>query len=89
MYQIYILYSKVKDRFYIGYTGDVLADRIRRHNSNHKGFTGHCGDWVLMYSEVYETKETAAAREIEIKAWKSRKMILKLISSAGLEHSDL
>ena len=83
MYQVYILYSEIKNRFYIGFTSDILAERIRRHNSNHQGFTGKTGDWKLVYSEKFETKESAIKREKEIKMWKSRKMIEKLIGSAG------
>ncbi len=35
-YSVYILFSKIKNRYYIGYTHDELPERIRRHNSNHK-----------------------------------------------------
>ncbi len=89
MFKLYILYSTVKDRFYVGFTADILAERIRKHNSNHKGFTGKTGNWELRYSESYDNKESALHREREIKAWKSRKKNEQLIRSAGLEHSDL
>ncbi|MFC5193155.1 GIY-YIG nuclease family protein [Algoriphagus aquatilis] len=36
----YILFSEAKNRFYIGHTCEGLAERFRKHNSNHKGFTG-------------------------------------------------
>ncbi len=91
-YSVYILFSKIKNRYYIGYTHDELPERIRRHNSNHKGFTGGLGDWVLVYKETYESKQLALARELKIKSWKSRKMIEQLInqnnSSVGIEHPD-
>ena len=29
----YILYSVLKDRYYIGYTGDELAERLRKHKA--------------------------------------------------------
>ncbi len=83
MYKLYILYSDIKNRYYIGYSADELLERIRKHNSNHHGFTGKTGDWKLVYHENYNAKELALKREKEIKAWKSRKMIEKLISSAG------
>ena len=35
---------------------DDLEERIRKHNSNHKGFTGIVNDWGLTYSEVFELK---------------------------------
>ena len=77
----YILYSKAKDRYYIGYTTDVLEERIRRHNTNHQGFTGKTSDWQLVYSEVYSNKLQAHAREREVKRWKSRRLIEKLIQT--------
>ena len=71
--------------YYVGFTGDQLVERIRRHNSNPRGFTGGTGDWKVVYSELYITKKQAYNREKEVKKWKSRKLIEKLISS---EHSD-
>ncbi|MCB9019399.1 MAG: GIY-YIG nuclease family protein [Chitinophagales bacterium] len=35
----YILYSKDLDRYYIGHTCDQIEERLRKHLSNHKGFT--------------------------------------------------
>ncbi len=81
----YILYSKLADKYYVGFTADVIAERLRKHNSNHKGFTGKYNDWVIMYLEVFDDKDNAIKREKEIKAWKSRIMIEKLI---GLAHPD-
>ena len=83
---VYILFSVSKNSHYVGYTGDDLQERLCKHNTNHKGFTGHTGDWKLMYHETFETKEDAMKREKQIKKWKSRKLIEKLI---GLGHPDL
>jgi len=80
-FHTYILFSVIKNRYYIGHTGDKLIDRIRKHNSNHKGFTGGIGDWELKYCEHFKTKLEALKREKEIKNWKSRKLIEKLISN--------
>jgi len=82
MFHVYILYSAIKDRYHVGFTSDILSERIRRHNSNHAGFTGKTGDWILVYSEKFDNKDYAMKREMEIKAWKSRKLIQKLINSA-------
>ncbi|MFP5040899.1 GIY-YIG nuclease family protein [Parasediminibacterium sp. JCM 36343] len=75
----YILYSISADKYYVGFTGDDLAERLRKHNTNHKGFTGKHKDWVIVYKEAFGTKEEAFAKEQQIKGWKSRKMIEKLI----------
>ena len=82
----YILYSKSIDKFYIGFTAGELEERLRKHNSNHKGFTGKASDWEMIWTQAFDTETGARARERQIKAWKSRKMILKLV---GSEHPDL
>ena len=80
-FHLYILFSPTKNRHYVGHTADQLSERLRKHNSNHKGFTGKTGDWRIVYTEVSETKELAYKREREIKSWKSRTRIEKLIGS--------
>ena len=79
MCKFYILYSKKKDKYYVGYTCDTLDRRLMAHNSNHKGFTGGIGDWEIELVEEFETKEEAYKREREVKAWKSRQRIIQLI----------
>ena len=78
----YILYSEVADRYYIGHTTETLTERVRKHNSGHSGFTGKFRDWILVYSENYHSKEKAYAREREVKNWKNKKRIQKLITSS-------
>jgi putative endonuclease len=78
-YTVYILFSKLKNKYYIGYTGDALQARLTKHNSNHKGFTGGINDWVVVYFECFNDIIQAVKREKQIKNWKSRKMIEKLI----------
>jgi putative endonuclease len=82
----YILFSSTLNKYYIGSTDDALNKRIRKHNTNHKGFTGGIGDWKLKYSETFSTKTESLKREKQIKNWKSRAMIEKLIHSS--EHPD-
>jgi len=88
MFYLYILHSQLRDKYYIGSTAN-LEDRLQSHNSNHSGFTGHTGDWVIVYTELFNTREEAYARERSIKKWKSRKLIERLISSAGSWHPDI
>jgi predicted GIY-YIG superfamily endonuclease len=45
----------------------------------YKGFTGGLGDWQLVYAESCLSKAVATEREKQIKGWKSRKRIEKLI----------
>ncbi len=84
----YILYSNSFDKYYYGSTSS-LEERVKKHNTNHSGFTGSVNDWRLVYQEEYETKELAFQREMQIKKWKNRKRVEALIgNSVGSEHPD-
>jgi putative endonuclease len=75
----YILYSKILNKYYIGSTSDCLSKRLKKHLSNHKGFTGKAKDWTIVYCEEFPIVLLALKREKEIKNWKSRSMIEKLL----------
>lgn len=79
---VYILHSESLDKFYIGHTCEDIKERIRKHLIDHKGFTTRSKDWKLMYTEDFETKSEAYAREREIKKWKSKKQIIDLIENS-------
>ena len=66
------------DRYYVGHTADPEG-RLRRHNTEHKGFTGKASDWKLVYKEQFASKEEAYQRERQVKAWKNRPRIENLI----------
>ena len=74
----YILFSVTLNRYYIGSTNEVDG-RIDRHLASKKGFTARAKDWELKYYETFETRSEAIRREMQIKKWKSRKMIERLI----------
>ena len=76
---VYILYSASGDKYYVGSCEDVNK-RLIKHNTNQSGFTGKTGDWIVKWKEEHENKTDALKRENQIKAWKSRKMIEKLIN---------
>jgi putative endonuclease len=78
MCHFYILYSLQRDTYYVGHTCEDLSERLRKHNSRHKGFTGSGADWEIVYSEVFTDKASAYAREREVKGWKSRKKLMAL-----------
>ena len=82
---VYILYSFELDKFYVGHTCDAMEDRLRTHLSNHSGFTSKAKDWEMVYSEPYSSKSLAYRREREIKAWKSRRLIIELIDDNNYE----
>ena len=80
MFYVYILFSKSQEIYYIGYTSMILEERLRRHLSDHKGFTARAKDWEIVYQELFTDKFLAIMREQEIKKWKSKIKIEALFS---------
>ncbi len=79
---LYIMHSVLLDKFYIGSTKDSVEQRLEKHLSNHNGFTAKAKDWKIVHLEYFHLFEEAYLCERTIKAWKSKKMIEKLISKA-------
>ena len=77
----YILLSRSLDRFYIGSTETHPDDRLKKHLTNHAGFTAKAKDWTIVFREEFETIAEAKNRETQFKKWKSKTMIKKLINS--------
>ncbi|MCB0508578.1 MAG: GIY-YIG nuclease family protein [Bacteroidetes bacterium] len=83
----YILFSSSLDRFYVGSTSDSVENRLKKHLSNHCGFTAKAKDWKIVWVETFSNKSDALKRESFIKKMKSKISIKKLIESS--EHPDL
>ena len=81
MFFCYILYSKILNQYYIGHTREDLEERLRKHLSNHKGFTSKVNDWTIVYYETFEEKSIAYQRELKLKSWKSKIKIKNLIDA--------
>jgi putative endonuclease len=79
MFYVYIIYSQQLDKFYTGYT-ENLVQRLEQHNSGFSKYTAKTNDWALMYSKEFETRLLAHRFELAIKKKKSRKYIEWLIT---------
>jgi putative endonuclease len=79
LFYTYILYSSVKDKFYIGHTENV-QNRLLQHNTRNNLGTN---DWIVIYTESFDNRSDAMKREKEIKNKKSRKYIEWLIQEKG------
>ena len=80
MHFLYILYSTIKDKFYVGETHDVLG-RIEKHNTHsyENSFTKIASDWKLVLKFECANKTNALYLEQFIKKMKSKKFIEKII----------
>jgi len=75
----YIIYSKVGDCYYRGYSSYPLL-RLKQHNAGESKFTSKYSDWRLVYVEQFETKYEALKREKVLKKY-SKAQILELLRS--------
>jgi len=82
---VYVLLSQRTGLHYIGSTGD-LDDRLIRHNAGRSKTTKADLPRTLVYGEKFDSRAAAYRRELEIKSWKSRRLIDQLVV---IEHSDL
>ena len=71
MFYVYIIYSALLNRYYIGYTEDIVT-RLNQHNQGISTYTSKATDWVVMYTKPYSTRTDASFREKQIKKKKSR-----------------
>ncbi|HEV2386220.1 MAG TPA: GIY-YIG nuclease family protein [Candidatus Acidoferrales bacterium] len=72
--------SQTSGRFYIGST-DNLERHLSEHHRNHTPPTRGRGPWRLVYQEALPTMLEARRRELEIKRWKSAKLVRELVDS--------
>ncbi len=74
MYSVYILYSEKCDRYYIGYSADVIA-RLERHNAGMVTATRNCFPYQIKATKAFQTELEARREELRIKKQKSRKYL--------------
>ena len=78
MFYVYILYSVVADRYYIGQTSD-LERSLGRHNNGGNKYTKFGIPWKLVYKEGFETRAEAMEREKKLKSAKNREYLRRVI----------
>ena len=85
MASVYILYSAGAEKYYIGYTKNIVT-RINYHHEKEfpSSFTAKYEDWVLFFS--IDNIEVSSARKIEghIKRMKSKVYIENLKKHASI-----
>ncbi len=78
MFYTYILKSLNNNSYYVGSCENVKI-RFNLHNKGQVKSTKRYVPWKLIYKEEYKTLSEAMKREIQIKSWKKRAAIEKLI----------
>jgi putative endonuclease len=80
-FYLYILQSTTTKRYYIGQTQEVQT-RLAYHTANFSKSLKNRGPWELVHREQYATRSEAIRRESQIKSWKDRDMIERLVSAS-------
>ncbi len=80
MFTVYVLYSVVHNKIYIGFTSN-LSQRLLSHNElGTKGYTLKYRPWELLFKEEFPTKKEALKREKALKSGKGREYIWNIIN---------
>ena len=80
MFTVYILKSiKFKGKTYVGFTSNINARLIAHNHLENKGWTKRYQPWSVLYTESFETKGEAMAREKHYKSGVGRKFIQALL----------
>jgi putative endonuclease len=61
-HHVYILYSKSKDRLYIGSASDV-EERLKRHNAGATPSTKPGKPWKIVFTKQFDSKTEALKYE--------------------------
>ncbi|MBI4132396.1 MAG: GIY-YIG nuclease family protein [Candidatus Sungbacteria bacterium] len=86
MHTVYVLYSRVGRKYYIGRTAD-LERRIAQHNGEDaKGWTRRFQPWELRHAEEFTTRTEALRREYYLKSLKNPERLRQYISGWRSKH---
>jgi putative endonuclease len=77
-FTVYILYSSVKDKYYIGQTQD-LNNRLIEHNSGESKSTKSGIPWRIAYQKEFDTRKAAMSFESHLKKMKNRRYLESII----------
>jgi putative endonuclease len=79
MFTVYVLYSELHNKIYVGFTLNLEA-RLASHNAeNGKGYTHSFKLWKVVHTELFTTNPEAMKREKQLKSAKGREFVLSLV----------
>ncbi len=80
MFIVYVLYSQLHEKIYIGFTSN-LENRLLSHNSlAKKGWTIKFRPWKVIHTESFDNKAEAKKREKQLKSAQGRVFIQSLLT---------
>ncbi len=80
MFIVYVLYSQLHEKIYIGFTSN-MDNRLLSHNSlAKKGWTTKFRPWKVIHTESFDNKADAMKREKQLKSAQGRVFIQSLLT---------
>jgi len=76
MYSVYVIYSKIFDRIYIGMTKNI-QNRLLEHNAGQNKSTKAFLPWEMIHFENLESRMLARQKELKLKSSSGRRFIRK------------
>ncbi len=74
MFFVYILHSKSIAKYYTGQTNN-LDNRLLEHNTGQSKYTSRGSPWLIVYSQVVNTRSEAVILETKIKKRGAKRFI--------------
>jgi putative endonuclease len=84
---VYILYSPLVDRYFVGRTSN-FDKAIERHNTGKNPHTKTGLPWNTVYRETFDSADDARRREIQIKSSQNRDELAGFIRDDRNEIQD-
>ena len=76
MYTVYAIKSDIDGRIYVGMTAN-LARRLQEHNTGKNRSTKSYRPWVVIYTELAETRLDARKQEVYLKSGIGKEFLKK------------
>ena len=77
-FTVYILYSEMINKYYVGYTSVTVEERLDRHLSKHKGYSAQTKDWKVVFTKEFDAKIEAMHLEKQIKSRGIRRYLMDI-----------
>ncbi len=76
---LYLVFCKPRQILHWTHRTESPEQRLNKHLTDHKGFTGKAIDWQIVYTKEFPDKKSALAAERLVKSWKSRAAVERMI----------
>lgn len=81
MYYVYVLKSLLNSSSYVGFTGDLVEERLTEHNCGQNKWTSKYKPYKLIYYESYYCKKDALHRELFLKSGVGNKLVKLIVEN--------